>query len=331
MSRRPPLPHASLAWLARETWLQARDSRLSLLMLLGSGLVILLCLSVRIDSQGPDHSITALELTDPEGNPISSAGAHRGRMSLAFGAISIGTLRDTADEVEFLRALIARWFAGAAGVLLALIATTGLLPEALRPESAVVLLTKPLPRPILLWGKALGVLAFIATHAAIFVLGTWTALGLSTGDWNPAYLLGLPIFLIHFAAAFAATVWLAVCTRSSVACALGAIAFWIICLAANQAHIARLAIHQAGPAALSTSAPMHLAAETAYWILPKPVDLMMLVDHAVHTTRHFTVSPEAAVALHTGTLSVLPSVATSLAFALVTLLLAGREFANLEY
>jgi ABC-type transport system involved in multi-copper enzyme maturation permease subunit len=324
-------PRSVLLWLARETWLQARASRLSFLMLLGSGLVIALCLSINIESPGPDHSTTPVELTDAQGNPITEPGHARGRISLAFGAIQLGIFRDSDAQAEFLRALLARWAAGAIGVLLALIATAGLLPEALRPESAVVLLTKPIPRASLLWGKALGVIAFVSAHATFFVAGTWVALGLRLGNWQPAYLVSLPILVVHFVVVFGVAVLLAVCTRSAVACTLGSVVFWCLCLASNQAHLGRAALVATDRETLITSTPMRWATQASYWILPKPLNLMIALDKAVHATRHFALSPEADRAIQDNTLRLGLTLSTSLIFAFVTLLVAGREFASLEY
>ena len=52
-----------------------------------------------------------------------------------------------------------------------------------------------MPRWSLLAGKFLGVLAFVALQASLFVGGTWLALGLRTGVWDPTYFLCVPILL----------------------------------------------------------------------------------------------------------------------------------------
>lgn len=325
---RPTLPpRLTLLWIARETWSHARASRLSILMLAASALAIALCLSIHVEKPGADNSLSAVELTDAQGNPISHSGGGLGRLSLAFGAIKLGILRDANAQAQFFRALMARWAAGAIGVLLALIATAGLVPEALRPDSAVLVLTKPVARATVLWGKALGVIAFVTAHATLFVVGTWAALGLRLGNWDPAYLLSLPILCVHFVAVFAVAVLIAVCTRSAVACTLGAVAFWCICLAANQAYLGRALTAAANADTLTTARPMLWATKASYWILPKPLDLLITLDKAVDSAAHFVLAPEAAAA----SFNIALSFATSLLFAAAVLVLAGREFATIDY
>ena len=84
-----------------------------------------------------------------------------------------------------------------------------------------MLLAKPVPRWLLLAGKFVGVLAFVALQGSLFVGGTWLALGVRTGVWDAAYFLCVPLLLLHFAVFFSFSAMLAVATRSTVACVLG--------------------------------------------------------------------------------------------------------------
>ena len=56
-------------------------------------------------------------------------------------------------------------------------------------------------------------LSFVLFHAVIFVGGTWLAIGPATGYWDPAYLLCIPLLLLHFSIFFGFSVLLAVWTR----------------------------------------------------------------------------------------------------------------------
>ncbi len=67
----------------------------------------------------------------------------RGRMTLAFGAISFPVSRERGDAVAFLELLLAGGFAGTLGLLLALVWTAGFVPTFLEPSAASVLLAKP--------------------------------------------------------------------------------------------------------------------------------------------------------------------------------------------
>src|SRR5262249_33632508 len=119
------------------------------------------------------------------------------------------------------------------GILLALIFTASFVPAFLEPSSAAVLLAKPVPRWALLGGKFVGVLSFVAFQAVVFVGGTWLGLGIATGYWDSSYLFCIPLLLVHFAVFFSFSVFLAVTTRSTIASALGSIAFWLVCFGIN--------------------------------------------------------------------------------------------------
>src|SRR5262249_27381781 len=112
-----------------------------------------------------------------------------GDLTLAFGAIRLQLGRDREDAVRFLQLLLAGAVAATAGILLILAWAAGFFPTFLDPSAAAVLLAKPVPRWSLLVGKYLGVLAFVGFQAAVFVTGTWLALGVKTGVWDAAYLL----------------------------------------------------------------------------------------------------------------------------------------------
>src|SRR5207244_1971501 len=142
-------------------------------------------------------------------------------LSLAFGAIHVAWGRPGENAVQYLQTLLAGGVADAAGILLTLIWTAGFLPTFLDPSAAAVLLAKPVPRWSLLVGKYVGVLAFVLFQALVFVGGTWVALGLRTGEWPLAYLLSVPLLLLHFAIFFSFSTFVAVCTRSTVACVFG--------------------------------------------------------------------------------------------------------------
>src|SRR5205807_9100204 len=161
------------------------------------------------------------------------------------------------------------------GVLLALIWTAGFLPTFLDPGSASVLLAKPVPRWSLLAGKCLGVLAFVAFQAIVFVAGVWLALALRTGIWDMTCFLAVPVLLLHFAVFFSFSALLAVTTRSTVACVFGSVVFWLLCLGMNLGRHAALL----QPELRDISPVFSFLVDAGYWVLPKPADLgTLLVD-----------------------------------------------------
>jgi ABC-type transport system involved in multi-copper enzyme maturation permease subunit len=200
----------------------------------------------------------------------------RGRLTLAFGAIAVDIPRDRLHAVRSLQCALAGWVADAAGLLLALMWTAGFLPSFLEPSAVSVLLAKPAPRWSLLVGKYLGVLVFVAFQGLIFVAGTWFALGLRTGVWEPRYFVCLPLLVLHFAVFFSFSVLLAVSTRSAVVCAFGSVLFWLLCWGMNFGRHAALSIPD-----LENLGSFSTVTELAYWVMPKPLDFHLILVQAL--------------------------------------------------
>jgi ABC-type transport system involved in multi-copper enzyme maturation permease subunit len=308
-------------WLIWDTFRQSLANRIFWLMLGVSALVIAVCLSVSVEGG---------ESLLPPGEELELQPAH-GHISLGFGAFPVALFRDGQAAVHFLLMLLAEWVAGAGGVLLALSWTAGFLPGFLEPRAATVLLAKPVPRWALLAGKFLGVLALVGLQLTIFIGGTWMALGLRTGFWVSSYLLGIPVVLIHFAAFFSFSTLLAVVTRSTLACILGSILFWFMCWGANDGRHFLVALPYLDPSSPPMPAAFTGLANLGYWILPKPVDMGMILHRALDTSQSFRTFPELEKVMEVGAVDFGLSVLSSLAFSVVTLALAARQLAKSEY
>ncbi len=208
--------------------------------------------------------------------------------------------------------LLASFVADTAGVLLALIWTAGFLPGFFDPARSSLLLVKPTPRYALLTGQYVGVLAFMALQASVFVVGTWLALGVATGVWTPLYLLCLPVLLLHFAVFFSFSAFLAVRTRSTTICLVGSLAFWLLCWCVN---------HHWHAVETSGEGPWWLA--TAYWVLPKPADLSWLLFDLLQADHYFGRLLDYAVLREQGGVPLAASILTSLVFAAGLLVLSA--------
>jgi ABC-type transport system involved in multi-copper enzyme maturation permease subunit len=306
--------------LIRETFWQSLSSYAFWLMLTVSLLCILFCLSVRVEQYGP--------MIEPDDIAIKP---ERGRLSFGFGLASTDLFRDDQAAVHFIQVLLAKWVAGTVGLLLALIWTAGFLPSFLEPDAATVLLAKPVPRWALLAGKVVGVVTFVAFQAAVFVVGTWLALGMSTEVWEPRYLVTLPLLVLHFVIIYSFSAFLAVCTRSTVVCVFGSILFWLLCYGMNYARHAALALPHLNPGVEPVSAAARAVLETGYWILPKPADVMILLDRAMHAHQHFTPLGEFSTVQALGAYDPLASLAASLLFAAGLLAGAARQLRVTNY
>jgi ABC-type transport system involved in multi-copper enzyme maturation permease subunit len=206
-----------------------------------------------------------------------------GRMTLAFGAISVALGRERADAVHFLELVLAAGIGGTLGLLLALVWTAGFAPAFLESSAASVLLAKPVGRWQLLLGKYLGVLIFVGVQVTLFVGLTWLALGVRTQVWDVAYWWCVPLLLVQVAVFYSFSLLLAVVTRSTVACVFGSVLFWFLAWGINYgAVMARdKSEFQYLPAFTQT------LTEGAYWISPKPIDVGLLLFQALDARQHF--------------------------------------------
>jgi ABC-type transport system involved in multi-copper enzyme maturation permease subunit len=326
----PALIYA-LRWLTWDTFRQAAASRVFAVLLGVNLLCILFCLGVSVEGGDALKQADDLELYDRQGQPLTGPNPNPGHLKLAFGAVRIELFRDGEAGVHFLMVLMAKWVAGAAGLLLALVWTAGFVPDFLQPSAASVLLAKPTPRWTLVLGKYCGVVLFVALNAFIFFAGTWLALGVRTGAWLPGYLAGIPLLVVHFAVIYSFSVLLGVLTRSTVACVLGAVLFWMICFGVNYARHAALALPQLAPEAAPYPASFLALIETSYWLLPKPADFVIILDSALGAGEHFGTLPEFAAVQSLNALDPVLSMASSLLFAAGMLALASHQLADTDY
>ena len=325
---------STLAWLVVDTFRQARAHGILAVLLGLSLLSIAVCATVGVE--GPDslsiggdppdflprNDAEASETHKLEQSGVTVAG---GTLTLAFGAIEVPIARDKPGAIHFLELLLAGGVADTLGLMLALVWTAGFLPTFLETRSISVLLAKPAPRWVLLLGKYLGVLAFVAAYAVLFVVGTWLAIGVRTGFWNPTYLLSIPLLLLHFSVFFAFSVLLAVFTRSTVVCVFGSLVFWLVAWSVNYGRHAFFSSTDLAGEVVRWPL-FSWVIDAGYWILPKPADLGVLFYNALGAGDHFgqLLDP-------TGGFSMIASVVSSLAFAVLVLFASVRAFGEMDY
>jgi ABC-type transport system involved in multi-copper enzyme maturation permease subunit len=334
-----PAALLAIAWMVRDTLRQSLASRLFWAMIAVSAVCILFCFSVKAKDAprlpvAPGETPYAVPKDDPQVKQLGTEGAVKSgvdviggdELSLGFGAFTVSTRRGKDDSVRFLQVWLAGLVAGTAGIFLAIIWTAGFLPTFLDPNHATVLLAKPVPRWSLLFGKVFGVLAFVFLQATFFVVGTWLALGITTGVFDPRYLFAIPILLLHFTAFYSFSAMLAVWTRSTVVCVFGTLLFWVLCWGIN---FGRQAVIAHDPAGMSPGSKAVL--EMGYWALPKPGDLNVIFDDALDSRAFAAGVPEFDAARQKGQLHLFLSALASLLFAGAMFGIAAWEFRNAEY
>jgi ABC-type transport system involved in multi-copper enzyme maturation permease subunit len=325
-----PVALFAIRCMVRDTFRQSLASSVFWVMLVVTGLCVLLCLSVGIEGGQPLRDPGGRELYGADGQPYTGVNPSQGQLTLAFGAVRLGLFRDGEAQVRFLQAVLANWVAGAVGTLLALVWTAGFIPEFLQPGAASVLLAKPVPRWSILVGKYLGVLAFVAFQATVFVVGTWAALGLKTGYWLPGYLLAIPLLLLNFAFIYSFATVIAVWTRSTAASVFGGVLFWVLCCGMNYARHAAIAQPALAPESAPYPAGFRAVVEAGYWFLPKPADLAILLHRALQQG-HLSLAKAFEVMLSQGAFYPELSLLTSAAFAVLMLAVAARQLATTDY
>ena len=301
-------------WLIRDTFRQALANRVFWVMLGHCGMVILFCLSISIESGETLRPTDDLAIDRPARvcllrlRRLAPAVVPRRAGDGAFHSSGAGRRR--------LRHL---------GTLLALVLTAGFVPEFLQAGNATVLLSKPTPRWALLLGKYLGVLTLLACYVGLYVVGTWLALGLRTGFWVNSYLWGLPLLLLQIAAVYSFSAFLGVCTGSNLVCVFGSVLFWLLCWGMNYGRHMQVALESELPAQHFL---FRFLVEVGYWILPKPVDLGMILHAAVESGQAETNLQKVA---ELGAFHPLLSVLTSLAFVVGMIALAAQQLASKDY
>lgn len=117
------------------------------------------------------------------------------------------------------------------GIFIAILVTASIVPDMLEPGSLNLLLSKPVPRWVLLLAKFFGGCAFILLIAGIFFTGVWLWLGIQGGIWEKGLLYSIPVYAFVFAIYYSISVLVAIRFRSPVLSIALAILFWAACFA----------------------------------------------------------------------------------------------------
>jgi hypothetical protein len=292
------------------------------------------------------------EYVKPWPKPLQGPGADlprvHGKVTYFFGQAKVDIARDRTNTVKMIHVVLGQWVAGTAGLVLAIIFTAGFLPSFLEPSSATVLLAKPVPRWLLLMGKVLGVTAFLGLLCGLFIVGTWWALALKTGVWSKGYLLCWPLLVFHFLLVYSFSTLLAVMTRNTAVCVFGTIVFWLICYGVNYGrhwHVAGPAMAHPGivkplpdgtppPPIAQQSATGGLIVDAGYWVLPKPADLVIILEESMDAHENFGTLARSAVILEVkkqGKFLPMWSMLSSMLGAALFLAMAAWEFHKMDY
>lgn len=199
------------------------------------------------------------------------------KIDLVEGAISIMGIETTAHAVNiqafvrksysFISMFLYVW-----GTLLAIFASSGLIPSVLEPGRIALLLSKPVSRPVLILGRFVGNVLVVAINHIYLVGAIWIIIGIKTHIWEPRFLLAIPSCLFIFSVLLCMVTLIGVVTESAALSVMITVALMVIS--------AILAQHRLVMRLLSSEWSRDLW-RALYWIVPKFYDLATVMMHSI--------------------------------------------------
>lgn len=183
--------------------------------------------------KGPQEFRVTTGTSDPRTWPHTS--------SMFFGSVSLKKVippTSLGQIVYVIQNYLVNGVGAGIAVMLGIIVTSFFLPTMLRKGSIDLMLAKPISRPALLIYKYLGGLSFMFIFAAVSVGSVWVVFGLTSGLWNPKFLLLIPLLTYAFGILYALSTLVSVWTRSAVASLLVTMAasglLWLLAFVYNK-------------------------------------------------------------------------------------------------
>ncbi len=135
---------------------------------------------------------------------------------ISFTQVEAGERIDLIEKiVDVLKFSIAAPLYGV-GLFLAIFAASSFIPNMLEKGSIDVLLSKPISRNQVIWGKFLGGLYIVLVNIAYLVIGIWFLIGLKFGNWDPSFLMVIPTVTFTFAVLYSLIILVGILTQSSI-------------------------------------------------------------------------------------------------------------------
>lgn len=199
------------------------------------------------------------------------------KIDLVQGAISIMGIEATTQAIN-IRSFVLKSYSFISiflyiwGTLLAIFASSGLIPSVLEPGRIALLLSKPVARPVLILGRYAGNILVVALNHIYLVGAIWIIIGLKTHMWEPRFLLAIPTCLFIFSVLLCVVTFIGVVSESA--------AFSVMMTVAIIVISAILAQHKLMMKLLSSEWSRELW-ETLYWVVPKFYDLATVMMQTI--------------------------------------------------
>jgi len=191
------------------------------------------------------------------------------KIDLVAGAISIMGIERTQHALDITRFVRNSYafvsvFLYVWGTLLAIFASSGLIPSVLEPGRISLLLSKPITRPMLLLGRYLGNVLVVALNDVYLIVSIWIIIGIKTGIWERRFLLAIPESVLMFAVLLCVVVLVGVIFESAALAVMVTVGLMFIStLLAQRAYVLKM---------LDSEWSRNLW-RVLYWIVPKVYDL----------------------------------------------------------
>ncbi len=182
-----------------------------------------------------------------------------------------GQAQDMTKMVLTVHAVISNLLYGF-GMLLAILASAGLIPTIFEPGRIELLLSKPVSRSHILLGRYLGNLLVIAANIFYPVIAVWLIFGIKTGVWTPGFLYSSFFTVFMFGIYLSIILLVGVLWESAVVATMVTFAVVVISIILNfQSTLERVL----------TSEWSRDVVRGLYYILPKGVDVGKMMTNII--------------------------------------------------
>jgi ABC-type transport system involved in multi-copper enzyme maturation permease subunit len=192
------------------------------------------------------------------------------RIDLVSSAVSIMGIQGSVHQLYDIRRFVNMSYSWVSttlyiwGTLLAVFASSGLIPSVLEPGRIALLLSKPISRTTLLLGRYGGNLLVVILNHIYLIGGIWAIIGAKTGIWDKRFLLAIPISVFVFSVLLCVVVLIGVLSESAALSTMVAVAIMLISTILAQRSIVVKLLDS------DWSRTLWMA---LYWFIPKVFDL----------------------------------------------------------
>ncbi len=148
---------------------------------------------------------------------------------------------DVIPQDQFYKMMFANFgvgfWLGWIATILALVSTSGMIPDFIAGGAVELTLSKPVGRVRLFLTKWLVGLLFVALQVAVFSFACFLIIGIRGGSWTPRVFLAIPIVVLFFSYLYSVQALLGLLTRSTIASLLLTLLFWCFLFVLNTADV----------------------------------------------------------------------------------------------